>query len=89
MQNFTLSATLCGIIEPMEYNHKEILLSLVKTKMPYGKYKDVLLCNIPVYYLEWLKRAGFPKGKLGVQLETMYEIKLNGLDHLLTPLKNL
>ena len=56
----------------MEYNHKEILLSLVNTKMPYGKYKDVLLCNIPVHYLEWINRQGFPKGKLGVQLETMY-----------------
>jgi hypothetical protein len=72
----------------MEYNHKEILLSLVNTKMPYGKYKDVLLCNIPVHYLEWINRQGFPKGKLGVQLATMYEIKLNGLEHLLTPIKN-
>lgn len=72
----------------MEYNHKEILLSLVSTKMPYGKYKDVLLCNIPVHYLEWINRQGFPKGKLGVQLATMYEIKLNGLEHLLTPIKN-
>jgi uncharacterized protein (DUF3820 family) len=72
----------------MEYNQREILLSLVNTKMPYGKYKDVLLCNIPVHYLEWMQRQGFPKGKLGVQLETMYEIKLNGLEHLLTPIKN-
>jgi uncharacterized protein (DUF3820 family) len=72
----------------MEYNHKEILLSLVNTKMPYGKYKDILLCNIPVHYLEWINRQGFPKGKLGVQLETIYEIKLNGLEHLLTPIKN-
>jgi len=72
----------------MEYNQREILLSLVNTKMPYGKYKDVLLCNIPVHYLEWIQRQGFPKGKLGVQLATMYEIKLNGLEHLLTPIKN-
>jgi len=71
------------------YNHKEVLLSLVRTKMPYGKYKDTLLCNMPIYYLEWIKRQGFPKGKLGVQLETIYEIKLNGLDDLLTPLKHI
>ena len=71
----------------VDYNHKEILLSLVSTKMPYGKHKDTLLCNMPIHYLEWIKRQGFPKGKLGVQLETMYEIKLNGLDDLLTPLK--
>ncbi len=66
-----------------------ILLELVKMEMPYGKYKGTLICNIPVYYLEWYKRTGFPKGKLGMLLETMYEIKLNGLDQLLTPLKKM
>ena len=70
---------------PMEYNNKEIFESLVKTAMPYGKHKGTLLCDIPVYYLEWMKRKGFAKSKLCVQLETMYEIKLNGLDSLLDP----
>ncbi|HYG53424.1 MAG TPA: DUF3820 family protein [Flavobacteriales bacterium] len=66
-----------------------ILLSIVRTKMPFGKFKNTLLCDLPVSYLEWFKRkGGFPKGKLGVQLETVYEIKLNGLEALLTPLKN-
>lgn len=64
-----------------------ILLDLVKTRMPYGKYKDVLLCDIPVHYLEWLHSKGFPKGKLGMQLSTIYEIKINGLEGLLKPLK--
>ncbi|MBL7837301.1 MAG: DUF3820 family protein [Bacteroidetes bacterium] len=64
-----------------------ILLDLVKTRMPYGKYKDVLLCDIPVHYLEWLHSKGFPKGKLGMQLSTIYEIKINGLEALLKPLK--
>ena len=67
-------------------NH-EILLSLVKTEMPYGKYKGTLLCNIPISYLEWMKRKGFPKGKLGVQLETVFEIKLNGLEAILEEMK--
>ena len=71
----------------MEYDSKEIFQSLVKTKMPYGKYKGTLLCDIPIHYLEWMKRKGFSKGKLGVQLESIYEIKLNGLDYLLVPLK--
>ena len=65
----------------------ELLLELVKMKMPFGRYKDYLICNLPVSYLEWFNRKGFPQGKLGVLLQTMYEIKLNGLDHLLTPLK--
>ena len=66
----------------------EILVQLVQMKMPFGKYKDRLLCDLPVSYLEWFKREGFPKNKLGQLLETMYEIRLNGLEGLLTPLKN-
>ena len=66
----------------------ELLLQLVKMKMPFGKYKDTVLCNLPVSYLEWFQRKGFPKGKLGVLLATMYEIKINGLEDLLKPLKN-
>jgi len=65
----------------------EMLLELVNMKMPFGKYKDTLLCNLPVSYLEWFQRKGFPKGKLGMLLQTMYEIQLNGLTFLLDPLK--
>ena len=65
----------------------EMLLQLVQMKMPFGKYKDEILCNLPVSYLEWFKRKGFPTGKLGMLLQTMYEIKINGLDYLLEPLK--
>ncbi|MEM8908652.1 MAG: DUF3820 family protein [Bacteroidota bacterium] len=66
----------------------EILLQLVKMKMPFGKYEGHLLCQLPMAYLEWFNRKGFPKGRLGMLLQTMYEIKLNGLEDLLRPLKN-
>ncbi|MBX9784424.1 MAG: DUF3820 family protein [Chitinophagaceae bacterium] len=65
----------------------QLLLQLVQMKMPFGKYKETLLCDLPMHYLEWFHRKGFPKGKLGVLLATIYEIKLNGLNDLLTPLK--
>ena len=64
-----------------------LLIELVKMKMPFGKYKGTVLSNIPVAYLEWFKNKGFPKSKLGVLLETLYEIKINGLEGLLEPLK--
>ena len=64
----------------------ELLLDLVKTKMPFGKYKDRLICDLPDGYLEWFSRKGFPKGKLGSQLAQMVEIKLNGLEKLIYPL---
>lgn len=67
----------------------QLLLSLVRMPMPFGKYKGRLLCDLPVSYLEWFARKGFPKGKLGMLLQTMYEIKLNGLEELLRPLKNM
>ncbi len=63
-----------------------LLLELVKMRMPFGKYKDSLLCNLPVSYLEWFHSKGFPAGKLGMLLQTMYEIKINGLEYLLDPL---
>lgn len=66
----------------------EILLDLVKVKMPFGKYQGRILADLPVSYLEWfLRKGGFPPGKLGMQLATLYEIKSNGLDYLLTPLR--
>ncbi len=64
-----------------------LLIELVKMKMPFGKYKGTVLSNIPVTYLEWFKNKGFPKSNLGVLLETLYEIKINGLEGLLQPLK--
>lgn len=72
----------------MPDNDTHILLQLVQVKMPFGKYKGSLICNLPVSYLEWFQRNGFPDGKLGMLLQTMYEIKLNGLEYLLTPLRN-
>jgi len=65
----------------------ELLLKLVEMKMPFGKYKGRVLCDLPVSYLEWFNRKGFPEGKLGMLLRTVYEIKLNGLEYLLVPLK--
>lgn len=65
----------------------ELLKDLVTMKMPFGKYKDRLLCDLPEYYLAWFNEKGFPAGKLGMLLATLYEIKLNGLEYLLEPLK--
>jgi uncharacterized protein len=65
----------------------EILLKLVSVRMPFGKYKDYLLCDLPEHYVMWFHQKGFPGGELGMLLATMYEIKLNGLENLLRPLK--
>ena len=67
---------------------REILVDLITKKMPYGKYKGRLICDIPEHYLIWMQRQGFPEGKLGMWLSTMYEIRLNGLEYLLQNLRS-
>ncbi|GAA4913352.1 DUF3820 family protein [Mucilaginibacter defluvii] len=66
---------------------KEVLINAVTLKMPFGKYKGTLLCDLPVYYLEWLHNKGFPAGKLGMALSTVFEIKTNGVTGLLLQVK--
>ena len=65
----------------------ELLLQLVTMSMPFGKYKGTVLQQLPVSYLEWFARKGFPKGKLGNLLQTLLEIKMNGLEDLLKHIK--
>lgn len=65
-----------------------ILLDLVNVKMPFGKYAGKLICDLPEHYLVWYHSKGFPAGKLGMLMNTMYEIRLNGLEYLLKPLRN-
>lgn len=61
-----------------------LLLELIKGTMPFGKYKGTPYYKLPVSYLEWFPRkGGFPPGKTGMLLSTLYEIKLNGLEFLL------
>ncbi|MCF8381371.1 MAG: DUF3820 family protein [Bacteroidales bacterium] len=64
----------------------KILLDLIKVKMPFGRYKGQAIYRLPEAYLVWFKQKGFPPGKLGLLMATMYEIKLNGLEYLLEKL---
>ena len=64
------------------------LTELANTRMPFGKYKDRLLVDLPEAYLVWFSRQGFPEGRLGRMLASMLEIKVNGLEKLLAPLRH-
>lgn len=70
-------------MEPAQLPDQQVLIDIVKNTMPFGKHKGQLLMSLPVSYLEWFARKGFPQGKLGHQLQTLYEIKINGLEELL------
>ena len=66
---------------------KEFLIKLAHTKMPFGKYEGRYLIDLPEYYVVWYQNKGFPKGQLGQMLQTVYELKLNGLEELIRNIK--
>jgi len=67
--------------------NEEDLLDTINQTMPFGKYKGRRLIDLPEPYLVWFHRQGFPRTKLGQQLALMYEVKLNGLEGMLKPLR--
>ena len=69
------------------YEHQK-LLELAAAKMPFGKHAGMLLIDLPETYVVWFAGEGFPDGKLGDMLRTVYEIKVNGLEYLLKKLRN-
>jgi uncharacterized protein (DUF3820 family) len=64
-------------------NQQQELIKLAHAKMPFGKYEGRYISDLPEYYLVWFKNKGFPKGKLGEQLQMAYELQLNGLEPIL------
>ncbi len=65
-----------------------MLIDIANMKMPFGRYSGTRLIDLPEPYIIWFSQQGFPEGKLGVMLQTLYEIKLNGLEYLFKELKN-
>ena len=55
--------------------------------MPFGRYEGRVLIDLPEKYLLWFAQKGFPEGQLGGLLELTLEIKINGLEKLIEPLK--
>ncbi len=68
---------------------KEDLLRLAKTPMPFGKYAGRMIIDLPEPYLLWFSNKGFPEGQLGRLMQLALEIKINGLEYLIEPLKKL
>ncbi len=64
------------------------LYKIANLKMPFGKYKGLALIDLPEPYVVWFHNTGFPDGELGRLLAQLYEIKVNGLEYLFTPLKD-
>ena len=65
----------------------EHLLKLANWKMPFGKYHGRALIDLPEEYLFWFDRNGFPQGELGALMRLCLDLKIEGLDGLIKPLK--
>ena len=67
---------------------KKDLIQIANFRMPFGKYEGMVLIDLPEPYLVWFSQKGFPEGSLGRLLAITLEIKVNGQEALLDPLRN-
>lgn len=67
---------------------KADLVKLARMPMPFGKYKGKVLIDLPEEYLLWFAKKGFPNGELGRLLQLALEIRINGLEGVIRPLKS-
>lgn len=65
------------------------LIELANANMPFGKYKDRYLTDLPEAYLIGFRQRGVPAGSLGRMMEAMYEIKVNGLEKMVRQVRDL
>ena len=65
----------------------ENLDKIANMEMPYGKYHGRRLIELPEPYLVWYAQKGFPNGQLGLLMRLTLEIKINGLEKLVYPLR--
>ena len=63
------------------------LAEIAQTTMPFGKYGPdhfppggVPLYDLPLEYLAWFARKGFPNGRLGELLRILHQLKADGCD---------
>jgi uncharacterized protein (DUF3820 family) len=66
---------------------KKDLVSLANRPMPFGKYSGRMIIDLPEEYLLWFAGKGFPEGNLGLLMGLALEIKTNGMEKIIDPLR--
>ncbi|PRP65623.1 DUF3820 family protein [Nonlabens agnitus] len=70
----------------LPFDHKQ-LIELAWYKMPFGAHKGKFLSELPEPYYTWFRRQGFPQGKLGNYMQTVCDMKVNGIESLLREIR--
>ena len=82
-------------MDPLEAALQQDLAEIGKTCMPFGKYGPSFcpphgtpLYDLPIEYLAWFAaKGGVPKGRLGVLLQMVHQMKVEGLDFVFEPFR--
>ncbi len=72
----------------LAFGDPKLMLKLAGYRMPFGKYANRLLIDLPEPYVIWFANKGFPKGELGQMMRIVHEVKVNGLEYLFIPLRH-
>jgi len=67
---------------------KYLLIQLLETPIPFGKYQGKMIIDLPEAYLLWFQRKGFPNGEIGKLLQLALEIEISGSTELVKSLRN-
>lgn len=62
------------------YSDPDLIFKLSTFRMPFGKYQQDLLIDLPLPYLSWFSKQGFPVGELGELMRIVHETKTDGLE---------
>ncbi len=65
------------------YGDPELFSKLANYRMPFGKHSKILLIDLPLTYLNWFSKKGFPQGELGELMRIVHETKSDGMEHFL------
>ncbi|MGD8593190.1 MAG: DUF3820 family protein [Gammaproteobacteria bacterium] len=70
------------------YGDPDLIVKLGKFCMPFGKHSKILLIDLPLTYLVWFSKKGFPCGELGQLMRIVHDIKSGGMEHLFDGVRN-
>ena len=73
---------------------RELLGEIANAHMPFGRFgpkdfppRGIPVMDLPPEYLQWFAERGFPNGRLGELMQSVWEIKDVGMDGLFDPLR--